>query len=88
MHGPLLAIGLLAALLSGAVTWAVASRYGRSRALVVPLLALASVAVLVWRAKGTEAHYAMGTIAVAVVLSGASVAGALVGITLARWRQK
>jgi hypothetical protein len=86
MHGPLLAIGLLTVVLSAAMTWAVAARYGRSRALVVPIMALVSVAVLLWRASGMEAHHAMEMIAVAVILAAASVAGALVGVALARWR--
>ena len=88
MQGPLLAIGLGTVLLVAVVTWAVARRYGRVRALVVPILALASVAVLVWRAGGVDAHLAMGMVAVATGLAGASVAGALIGIYLARWRGK
>lgn len=86
MHGALLAIGLLTVLLSAAMTWAVTWRYGRSRAMIVPFLALVSVAVLLWRATGMEAHQAMGMIAVAVILAAAAVAGALVGALLARWR--
>ncbi len=86
MHGPLLAIGLLTVVLAALVTWAIAWRYGRSRAMIVPLLALASVAVLLWRATRMEAHHAMSLIAVAVILAAASVAGALIGVALARWR--
>jgi hypothetical protein len=88
MHAALLAIGLLTVLLSAAMTWGAAMRYGRSRAMIVPLLAVLSVAVLLWRATGMEAHQAMGMIAVAVMLSTAAVAGAMIGIVLARWRGK
>ena len=88
MHGPLLAIGLLTTLLSALMTWAAAARYGRNRAMIVPLLALASIAALIWRASGMDMHRALTMTSVAVVLAGASVAGALIGVALARWRGK
>ncbi|MCX7287359.1 MAG: hypothetical protein NTW20_07300 [Rhodobacterales bacterium] len=84
MHGTVLLIGLVTVVLSAAMTWGVARRYGRSRALIVPLMAVLSVGVLMWRASGMEAHQAMGMIAVATVLAGASMAGALIGVMLSR----
>lgn len=72
------------AILSGGMTWAVARRYGRWWALVVPILALAAVGLMIWRASQMSSHDATGMTAVAVGLVGPSLAGALFGMALAR----
>lgn len=77
-----LGLGLGMALLSALITWAAARRYGRVRALVVPVLALVAVAVLVLRAHGLVASDAMRMTAFAMVFAGPAVAGGLLGLVL------
>jgi hypothetical protein len=84
----LLALGVGSGLLSAVLTWAVARRYGRARALVVPVLALAAVAVMLGRAGAAGGHEAMGAISAALVLAGPAVAGGLLGLVLSGWRKR
>ncbi len=72
----------ISTLLAGVLGWAFARRYGRRRALAVPLLALVSTAILMWRVYGLEVPDAMVAVAVIVAVAGPAVAGALVGIAL------
>jgi hypothetical protein len=86
LSGPLLAMAVIAALLGWLVTWIAAWRYGRRRALVVPILALAAVAVLVWRTGQSGGHDLMGVVPVALALGGPAVAGAMLGLVFAPGR--
>ncbi|MFN6924864.1 MAG: hypothetical protein ACK4P8_04375 [Tabrizicola sp.] len=81
-------LGLGMTLLSALLTWAAAWRYGRRRALVVPVLALVAVAVLALRAQGLDAGQATQTIAFAMVFAGPAVAGALLGLGLSAFVQR
>ena len=78
----LLALGSGTAALTALLTWAAARRYGRPRALVIPVLALVAVAGLVWRTHGTGGQAGMGITAATVVLAGPAVAGGLLGLAL------
>ncbi len=82
-----LTLGLGMALLSAVITWAAARRYGRKRALVVPILALVAVGALVFRAHGTVADEAMRMTAFAMLFAGPAVAGGLLGLILSGRRK-
>lgn len=84
MYGHLVAMGLGSALVAGLITWVVARRYGRWHGLLVPLLALLATAFMIWRASGMNTHDALGVVAAAVVFTGPSVAGSLLGLMIAR----
>ena len=83
----LLALGLGTALLTGALTWAAAWRYGRRRAIVVPILALAAIGLQVWRGMGRGGHDAMNLAAVALALAVPAVIGALLALVLSGRRK-
>lgn len=74
-------------ILSAGITWAVARRYGRGKALLVPFLALLAVGVMIWRAAGLDGQGAMGAIAAAKVFAGPAVAGGLLGLVLSGSRR-
>lgn len=82
-----LLLGLVSAVLSALLTWAVARRYGRARALAVPVLALVAVAAQMWRATGLASHEAMTSVTTALVFAGPALAGALLGLVLSRPRK-
>ncbi|WP_135450225.1 MULTISPECIES: hypothetical protein [Tabrizicola] len=82
------ALGLGMTFLSALLTWVAAWRYGRRRALVVPVLALVAVAVLALRGQGLDAGQATQTIAFAMVFAGPAVAGALLGLGLSALAQR
>lgn len=84
MYTPLIAMAGIAALIAGVLAWAVARRYGRRRALIVPVLAVAASIVSVVRAGGMDGTDALARAAFAMGFAGPSVAGALVGLALAR----
>jgi hypothetical protein len=76
----------VSALVGLVVGWLVAWRYGRRRALVVPVLAMVVAVVNVFRGAGLDAPEALARVAFATAFAGPSVAGALVGILLVRRR--
>ncbi len=84
MYGPLIGMAALSALVAALLAWGVARRYGRGRALVVPVLAVVVSAVTIWRATGLEPSDGMAKIALAMAFAGPAVAGALLGLALAR----
>jgi phosphotransferase system glucose/maltose/N-acetylglucosamine-specific IIC component len=88
MFAPLIGMAALSALIAALLGWGTARRYGQRRALAVPVLAVAASAVNLWRASGLEPSDAMEKIALAMAFAGPSVAGALLGIALARPRQR
>ncbi len=83
----LLALGLGAAVLSALLTWAAARRYGRSRGLLIPVLAMLAVAVQLWRSTGTAGHDPLWAAIVALIFAGPAVAGGLLGLALAGRRK-
>ncbi|MBL9049527.1 MAG: hypothetical protein JNK19_05395 [Tabrizicola sp.] len=83
---PLLGMAVVSAVLTGAITWGAARRYGRGRAFLVPVLALGAVMFLMWRTDTTGAHDPFVFAPFAVVAAGSSVGGALLGLLLARRR--
>jgi uncharacterized membrane protein YfcA len=83
VYAQLIAIAGLAALIAALMGWAMARRYGRRRALVVPMLAIAAAIVSVFRANGLEPDDALPRLAIAMALTGPAVAGALVGLMVA-----
>jgi Na+/alanine symporter len=78
----LLAAGLAAAVLAGVITWGVARRYGRRRALLVPMLAMIATLLAIWRANAMGTADAMAISAAAFIFGGPAVAGALLGLTV------
>ncbi len=86
MLAPLIGMAAISALIAALVGWAVARRYGQRRALAVPVLAVAASAVTIWRAAGLDPADALEKIALAMAFAGPSVAGALLGLVLARPR--
>jgi predicted MFS family arabinose efflux permease len=83
MIGPVIAVAGVAAVIGGVIAWAMAWRYGRRRALVVPVLAVAAAVVMVLRGDGQDPSVLMGRLAIAASFAGPAVAGALIGIALA-----
>jgi cytochrome bd-type quinol oxidase subunit 1 len=83
MHGPLIAMAGFAALIAAVLGWAMARRYGRRRALVVPVLAVAAGVVSVLRAGGLDPSDMIMRAAFAMGFAGPAVAGSLVGLVLA-----
>ena len=84
MYLPLIVMAGIAALIAGLVAWAMARRYGRRRALVVPVLAVAASIVSLVRAGGLEDTDMLARAAFAMGFAGPAVVGALVGLALAR----
>lgn len=84
MYLPLIMMAGIVALIAGALAWAMAWRYGRRRALIVPVLAVAASVVSVVRASGMEDTDMLVRVAFAMGFAGPAVAGALVGLALAR----
>lgn len=84
MYTPLIVLAGIAALIAAVLTFAMARRYGRRRALVVPVLAVVASVVSVVRAGGMEDTDALARAALAMGFAGPAVAGALVGLALAR----
>lgn len=78
----LLGLGLGSALLTAVMTWAVARRYGRRRALVVPILALVAVGLMVGRAGMADPEAAVQALSAAAMLGGPAVAGGFLGLAL------
>lgn len=88
MFAPLIGMAAVSALIASLLTWGVARRYGRSRAAVIPLLAALVSAFTIWRATGMDPSNAMEKIAAAMAFAGPSVAGALLGLVLARSQRR
>jgi hypothetical protein len=88
MYTPLIMMAGIAALIAGVVAWAMARRYGRRRALIVPVLAVAASVVSVVRASGMEDTDMLARAAFAMGFAGPAVAGALVGLALARTKDR
>ena len=83
----LLALGLGSAVLSGLLTWAAVWRYGRRRAIAVPITALVAIGVLMWRGAERGGHEAVVLSAYALTFAGPAVAGALLALMLAGRRK-
>jgi uncharacterized membrane protein YfcA len=83
MYGPLIAMAGIAALIAAVVGWAIARRYGRRLALVVPVLAVVAAMISVARAGGSDPDDMTVRVALAFAFVGPSVAGALAGLLLA-----
>jgi hypothetical protein len=83
MYTSLIAMAAGAALFAAVVAWAMARRYGRRRALVVPVLAIAAAVFSVIRADGLGHGDIVMRVALAIGFAGPAVAGALVGLVLA-----
>jgi peptidoglycan/LPS O-acetylase OafA/YrhL len=81
---PLILMAGSAALIAAVVAWAMARRYGPRRGLVVPVLAVVAAVVSVVQAGGLEDTDALARAALAMGFAGPAVAGALVGLALAR----
>jgi 4-amino-4-deoxy-L-arabinose transferase-like glycosyltransferase len=81
---PLVAMAAVAALIAGVLAWAMARRYGRRRAMVVPVLILAAAVLSVLRVSGLDPADALARAAHALGFAGPAVAGALAGLALAR----
>jgi hypothetical protein len=79
----LIAMSGAAALFAAVVTWAMARRYGRRRALVVPVLAMLAAVFTVVRAGMLGEGDGILRAALAMGFAGPAVAGALVGLVLA-----
>jgi hypothetical protein len=77
-----LAAGSLA--LTGIFSWAVARRYGRWPALLVPLLALGAILFVLGRPGVLQGGDGQSLAAFAVTMAGSSAAGALIGLFFAR----
>jgi hypothetical protein len=83
MYLALIAMAGVAALVAALIAWAMVRRYGRRRALVVPVLAVAASVVSVMRVDGMEESDLLVRAALAMGFAGPAVAGALVGLALA-----
>jgi hypothetical protein len=83
MYTSLIAMAAAAALFAAVVAWAMARRYGRRRAMVVPVLAILAAVLSVARAGGMGDGDALPRVALAMGFAGPAVAGALVGLALA-----
>lgn len=79
----MVATALAAAAISGLMAWALARRYGWMRALIVPVLALGSLMVVVWQARGVSFQDGMAMFAAGVVFVAPALVGSLLGIVLA-----
>jgi hypothetical protein len=79
----MIAVAGVAAVIGGVIAWAMAWRYGRRRALVVPVLAVLAAVVMVVRGAGPDPSEMLGRLAIAAAFAGPAVAGALLGIALA-----
>jgi hypothetical protein len=88
MFTPLIVMAGISALVAGVLAWAMALRYGRRRALVVPVLAILASIVSVVRAGGLDDTDALARAAIALGFAGPAVAGALIGLVLARPRER
>jgi hypothetical protein len=84
MYVPLIAMSVGSALFAGLVTWAMARRYGRGRALVVPVLAILAAVFSAVRPGLLGEGDAATRAALALGFAGPAVAGALAGLALAR----
>lgn len=78
------ALALSSAVISGGLTWAVALRYGRRKAWVVPIAVLIAAGAVLVRVRGAESFAAPGTLALVIGLSTPPLAGALLGLMLHR----
>jgi hypothetical protein len=83
MVTPLIAMSAVAALFGAVAAWAMARRYGRRRALVVPVLAVVAALITVVRAGMLGEGDVVMRVALAMGFAGPAVAGALVGLALA-----
>jgi phosphotransferase system glucose/maltose/N-acetylglucosamine-specific IIC component len=83
MYTSLIGMAAGAALFAAVVAWAMARRYGRRRALVVPVLAIVAAVFSVVRADGLGEDDMLARVALAMGFAGPAVAGALVGLVLA-----
>jgi 4-amino-4-deoxy-L-arabinose transferase-like glycosyltransferase len=88
MFLPLIVMAGIATLIAGVVGWAMALRYGRRRALVVPVLVLLAAVLSVLRASGLDPDNLLPRVAHALGFAGPAVAGALVGLALARPKER
>jgi phosphotransferase system glucose/maltose/N-acetylglucosamine-specific IIC component len=79
----LIVMAAVAALFAAVVAWAMARRYGRRRALVVPVLAILAALFTVVRAVALEEGDAILRVSLAMGFAGPAVAGALAGLVLA-----
>ena len=84
MYTPLIVMAGIVALIAGVVAWAMTQRYGRERTMVVPVLAVAAAGLSVFRAGGPDPGDALARVVLAMAFAGPAVAGALVGLVLAR----
>lgn len=86
LHGELtvylFALGGATAVFSCLMTWGVGVRYGRRRALVIPVLAVLAVAALIWRLHGQQGFDRVSVAAIALLFAGPAVAGGLLGLAL------
>lgn len=80
----LLALGLGTALLTAVMTWLAAWRYGRGRAMAIPVLALVALGILMWRVAGEGGAVALDLGAFGLIFAGPVVAGGLLGLLLSR----
>jgi hypothetical protein len=78
----LLGLGLGTAGLTGLLTWLAAWRYGRRRAVAVPMLALAAIGLLLWRGADRGGQDATNLSALAMVFAGPAVVGGLLALSL------
>ena len=83
MYISLIAISASAALFAAVMAWGMARRYGRRRALVVPVLAVLAAVFTVVRAGTLGEGDAFMRASLAMGFAGPAVAGALVGLALA-----
>lgn len=83
MYTYLIAIAVTVALFASVVAWAMARRYGRRRAMVVPVLAVLAAVASVVRAGGLDDGDVVSRVALAMGFAGPAVAGALAGLVLA-----
>jgi phosphotransferase system glucose/maltose/N-acetylglucosamine-specific IIC component len=80
----LVAMGLATAALTALLTWLAGWRYGRRRAIVVPILALVALGILMVRVAGEGGASAMDFGAFGMIYAGPVIAGGLVGLVLSR----
>jgi hypothetical protein len=79
----LIAMSAASALFATVVAWAMARRYGRRRAMVVPVLAIAAAVITAVRAGVQDDGDAVARVALVMGFAGPAVAGALLGLVLA-----
>jgi hypothetical protein len=80
----LVGLALMAAALTGLFSWLAALRYGRWRAILVPLMALGGILFVIGRSGISGTGDGQTLAAFAVAMAGSSVAGALLGLHFAR----